>query len=338
MSHISRESCLVNPHIHITTCKPGGEAFNHFVEIRKRVYEMQPVPEETINYKYLAECVIAYIEDIPSGRLCIYKNEALRHNDKPVLFFGNFETINDHEVCAALMDFVSEYARAAGIDVIIGPVNGSTWEDYRLPLSGEHSMFYGDLVQPLYYKDLLQTAGLEIAHRYFTMISDTNGLMFPSGDIQAQLKDGGVIIRTVDINNYVTEIRKLYPLCIAAFRDNALYSDITEDDFLEKYLPLYGRIHKDFFLVAEQDSQIIAFLFAYPHAKQLIIKTMARHPAHKARGLVDTMVRTLYKNASLTGFNQVIHAFMHEDNRSYLRSHFYGASPLREYGLFIKYA
>lgn len=290
-----------------------------------------------INHRYLHSCVVALENNEVAGKLCIYLNPYLQYNGQPALQFGNFMSTESDAVFEQLLSHAVAVAGSQSIHYIIGPINGSTWDEYRLPLSDTAHPFMGDLSYPAYYKQLFTNNGFQLLHRYYTAVAPLNEDILEG----TQPITNGVRIRQIDMDIYQDELKLIYPLCMAAFKDNVLYSGISEQDFIDYYLPFASFIDARYLLMAEDMEGVAGFVFGYPdiqykNSKQLILKTIARHPARTYPGLVDGMIRTLYQRAYANGFKTMVHAFMHSDNRSYILSPAYGGTVCREYGLFIK--
>lgn len=313
---------------------PGDELFADFISAS----ECKP---GDIDVNTLLNCVIVYRDNMPVGRSCLYVNSDLHHDGMPVLVFGNFDCINDTAVSSALFGYIEQVAKDKNLQFMIGPMNGSTWNDYRLPITGERSTFTGDLDQPLYYSALLSNAGYTMMHRYYSSVAPIHITEAPCEDTIPVLASEGVTIRGIDVDNYTEELKKIYELCATAFAQNVLFSPIDEATFVNRYLPFRNIITSDLVLLAEQDSEIIAVFFAYPDVqalpeKRVVIKTMARNPHKKVKDLVSTMIKILHKNAVNLKYNEMVHAFMHEENRSRELSLQYEGMVIREYALFIK--
>lgn len=291
----------------------------------------EQLPDSTV--PYFASVLTAYKDGIACGSVSLYDNPYIEHNGQDVLLFGNVVTAQE-EGLAMLISKAEEVARQQGKQYIIGPVNGSTWNDYRLPLTEAKALFSGDLAEPLFYAASLQENGYEILHRYFSAVSGITEKEYAGIE---QLE--GITIRGINTDDLTTDLQKLYPLCADAFSENVLFSPIDEATFVKKYLQYATLLNNDFVLVAEQDSNIIAFVFAYPDmmdSKRLVMKTIARHPQHRVPGLIDNMIKIVLSNAAEKGYTEIVHAFMHEANRSVMISERYNGSIIREYALFIK--
>jgi L-amino acid N-acyltransferase YncA len=68
---------------------------------------------------------------------------------------------------------------------------------------------------------------------------------------------------------------------------------------------------------------------------RVIVKTVARHPADKYKGMAQMLSARFVKKALQKGFNTMIHAYMHIENRSNkVSTNFGGGDNTRHHVLF----
>ena len=96
------------------------------------------------------------------GRIAAIENR--RHNafhEDRVGFFGFFESVDDPQVAAALLDAAEAWLRARGLDTMRGPMSPSTNHECGLLVDGfeSHTTFMTTW-NPPYYERLLESAGL----------------------------------------------------------------------------------------------------------------------------------------------------------------------------------
>lgn len=315
--------------VSVIVAKPGDTSFHFFGDAAN------------INLQYLIQGVIAMRDGEPVGRLCIYDNPYIAHIGKPVLLFGNFECRDDTEVCSALMAFVEKEASRLNKSFIVGPMNGSTWDEYRLPLTEQVSPFLSDLQQPVYYSKLLQSTGFEAGYSYYSNCSDITADIVTDKQLGTALAKKGVIIRQIDMNRFKDELKSIHALSVAVFVNNLFYSPIDESGFIKKYLSLQSFLDSRFILLAEMQGNLLGFIFAFPDIyardkKRLVLKTIAKLPSCDIKGLIDHMIKLLHELAFSAGYSEFVHAFMQEQNKSMKISGRYDGTHLREYALFIK--
>ena len=287
--------------------------------------------------------LVLFLEEEPIGMACCYLNRGILYQESVPLLVGYFECM-DHEAGAEkLFQAVNAVALENQCRHIIGPMNGSTWDVYRFMLSVDDPLFFTEPHHPLYYNALFMQNGYQIISRYTSQITYCRDYNEPERtDLKNQLMQAGILIRPMKNENFGAELSRIYPLCMASFQSNFLYASINEGEFLARYLSLVEVLQPDFALVAEDPTGTpIGFMLCLPDLlhvpkTQLIIKTIARHPLLPVKGLMSVMGDQIYRQAAAQGYETIIHAFMHETNRSNQVSIRFGGQPYREYALYGK--
>src|SRR5687768_16335249 len=135
--------------INHVTCFPGDEAYEDFDLLPSLIYGTSvAVKKQHIPVAHLLRCVIVYGNGEPAARVALYDNYGIMHNDLPVLIAGAFESINDLPVARYLFETCNHLALLHNKNYIIGPMNGSTWEDYRLNMGTAQQPFFSETIYP----------------------------------------------------------------------------------------------------------------------------------------------------------------------------------------------
>jgi hypothetical protein len=293
---------------------------------------------QTSSFAHFFRGIVALEAGICCGHIALFLHSGQGYHEEPVLTLGYFHCINDQPTADLLLDAATELASACGMDCIAAPVNGTTWHDYRLPLTGGGPLFSGDLAAPLYYADLLTANGFEVAERYYSYKAS----LIQAGGYPLDLNQDNVVLRTLDLTRFEGELNLLYPVCNAAFAANPLFTGLSRQAFLERHLPLKQILHPGLTLLAEGHDRLpLAFMLCYhdhtdPSGQTLVLKTVAKNPDRNEPGLMSRVGAVLYRRALMAGYTSIIHAMMHEHNASLRRSLDFGGTLLRSYGLFIK--
>ena len=88
------------------------------------------------------------------------------------------------------------------------------------------------------------------------------------------------------------------------------------------YEPVKSFLNPEWVLIAENEKdEAIAFIFGFDNLynrseKSLIIKTLAQIPEYKYRGIGSYLTEFMHKKAKDAGYDNIIHALMHESNVS----------------------
>jgi GNAT superfamily N-acetyltransferase len=320
------------------SCLPGDADFKDFNAILPQLYLKGDISQkQNLPERLLVRCIIAYKDNLPAARIAIYDNPQLIFNDCPILLAGAFESIDDLAVVQALFSEVETMALQMEKKYIVGPMNGSTWEEYRIQIAGSEDLFFTEIPSLPYYHLLWERVGFSVLHKYYSSVATIHKIN-SVGELPSHIR-----VRNISLENFSYDLKAICDLTNKAFTDNPFFTVVPENEFLQKYLPLKRYIKEAFVLLAKDihTQQLLAYIFALPDVydksnETLIIKTIAKHPSEQTKGLITVMLEELHKRAFEKGYRKMIHAFMHETNSSRKLSNRFEGNVFREYALLIK--
>lgn len=162
----------------------GGEGLpKGFLDLPPLIYADDPlwIPEEPRlveaafdNGNLWFERGRAFALVIPErARLAVFVDPAALIGARPAAFFGYWETVGDAETDAALFARAEGWARTRGALDLYGPINFTTYGNYRLRLSAEPGAipFPGEPYNPPFYPDRLARLGFALRETYLTQVS-----------------------------------------------------------------------------------------------------------------------------------------------------------------------
>ena len=100
-------------------------------------------------------CFIAYKDDIPAGRIqCIIQKDANAKNGERRCRFNRYDVIDDLEVSKALFEKAEAWAKAKGMDTVVGPLSFSDLEREGMLVDGfeDQATFEANYNYPYYQK------------------------------------------------------------------------------------------------------------------------------------------------------------------------------------------
>ena len=250
----------------------------------------------------------------------------------PAATFGAFSCKNAVAGAEVLAQAIAA-ARAQGLRQIIGPMDGDTWHSYRFVTQTDGSPAF--LLEPA-ANDL----GLAVVRDAgFAQISGYFSARVPLTQAAQQRPPATneFIVETWDGSDPEVLFNQVYDLSCTAFARNAFYKPISRAAFLAMYMPLVPMLKRELIFFARRPEGALAgFLFGTPNysegptPRSVILKTYAS----LARGAGQHMAYAFHKAAAAAGYETAIHALIHDDNLSALRSAAEGAEVFRSYGLF----
>lgn len=228
-----------------------------------------------------------------------------------------------------------------GIKTVVGPMNGSTWNKYRLTTEGFDSPpFALESLTPKEYVHHFEAAGFSPIASYASAVVDAGKDFDRSGEALKRIEKRGFLIRSFRKDRSREELAGMYRIAVDSFKDNFLYSPISQNQFTAMYEPLVPVIDERLVFIAEKDGAMAGFLFAIPNKllasgrdDTVVIKTLARLSGGSCRGLGLALVSACHARAEELGYGKIIHALYKDDNRSGTFSA--DASPLRRYALYL---
>ncbi len=233
---------------------------------------------------------------------------------------------------ARLLSEAATLAKAEGATALIGPMEGDTWHAYRLISErGTHAPFLMEPSSADHDQAAFEAAGFNVISSYFSASAALSDLPGPKP------RDTDVFtIETWDGTDPEGLFTQVHQLSCAAFANNPFYKHIALADFLAMYLPMVPLLKQDLILFARDSTgALVGFLFGIPNYAEgpkptsVILKTYAS----SQKGAGHWLSYQFYINAKAMGFETAIHALMHDDNLSAVRSGLNGADVFRRYAL-----
>lgn len=320
-------------------CEPGSDEFREaFFNVRGTTESASSTI--TGGEKHLIACFVAVRDNVVSGRVAVYLNPEILHETETALLLGNFECIDDQDICNALLDAASGLCNEYGATWMIGPMNGSTWNSYRFITAGHHAeTFVTEMQHPAYYVNLWMRSGFVAVSQYVSNLAPIGKLTVD----ETIFSENNLKVRSLDAANLEAALRRVFGLVSEAFSGSPYYSSSSENEFVAKLMPLNVLLSNSFTrIVDDSDGNPVAFILCIPDVldpskKRLVVKTAAKSRSCTVPGIITMLNRQIMNDAAAAGFSEAIHAFMHVSNRSIERSMDFSGIPIRQYALFAKH-
>jgi len=330
----------------IIQTNPGQADFNLFTDFPKSIYDTNSIrfkTPESIPETFLKVCYLLSDHGKLVARASIYDNPLLQYQHQHALTVGNYECVDNPLYAARILSHLQMEARIMKAPYLIGPMNGSTWENYRFGISDENPSFFTEQLHHLYYNKHFIDAGFEPIAHYFSNID--RSLKFDKPEIlkrELEFSEQGVVIRPIDLSNFEQEIARIHEFNSVAFKTNFLYTPITKEAFIAKYTLTKKYIDPEFTLLAEDKNQhLIGYYFCVhdffnTKEKSIIVKTLARHPDRQWSGLGHVIGNIVYRKAISRGYKSAIHPFIYQQGTSVRLSENFSGANYKNYVLYGK--
>jgi hypothetical protein len=255
-------------------------------------------------------------------------------NGEPTAAIGRLEVTTQAGATAFLKDLTEE-CRHEGARWVLAPLDGDTWHTYRLAVEGSQRPFFA--MEPPAHP-VMQAALLEAG--FSPQLHYLSAEVPSSADRTPRLGSTRMSVRPLNLQDAEGELERMYRIASVAFQRAPLFTPITFEGFAALYRPALAKVMPELVLFAEDENgEAIGFLFGFPDwaagtasPRAAILKTYATLKPGAGALLADAF----HVRARQLGFATVVHALMHEDNRSRRHSHLLGGSPFRRYALFAR--
>ena len=285
------------------------------------------------------------------GNLHLWHNRP-NYNGKATSYIGNVNILEKYRKNETeIFNEIFESLKKDGIETIIGPLNGTTWNTYRYVTDkGHRSPFLMEPWNEDYYVELFEKIGFKpLAYYISTVMENMNPVQ--RGHLSKKIEKlkkfdyyKDITVKSAENEDLITLLNKIYDLTIEAFKNNFLYSKLDREIFLKMYMSYENKIVKKFFKMLYLKDELIGYVFGIPDYAELqykekvetmILKTIAISPKYNGKGMGYILIDELVKEAEHSGYKNVIYALMHEKNISKNIGLLLG-NELRKYALFIK--
>ena len=249
----------------------------------------------------------------------------------PAAAIGDF-SCKTPEAGAALLAKAIAWIKARGRDRIIGPMSGDTWHSYRFVSETDGSPPF--LMEPTnkpHEPEVFRTAGFAEISRYFSA-----RVALAEAAKSDPTPTEAFTVETWDGSDPEGLFGQVFELSTEAFANNAFYTPMSKADFLAMYLPVVPMLKQELIFFARRpDGSLAGFLFGIPNYAEGPTPTSAilKTYASLERGAGRHLASRFHKAALGMGFQDAIHALIHDDNQSADRSAAEGATLFRRYSL-----
>ena len=259
------------------------KALKEFVELPYSLYRGDPywVPPLRIAVKELmdrakhpfyanaeAEFFLARRDGHVVGRIAaIFDRNHNKAHEETAGFFGFFESINDPEVAARLLEEARKWVETRGATLLRGPVNPSTNYECGMLIDGfDSSPMVMMTYNPRYYPALMEAAGLRKAKDLNAYVNSaaTTDLEKIGRVADRKLAKSGVTVRPINMKDFDAEVGRIWDVYNAAWKRNWGFIPMTRDEFFLMGKEMKMILKPELVLIGEAAGKAIGFALALP--------------------------------------------------------------------------
>ena len=268
---------------------PGEGLPEGFLELPRLIYgsDEQWIPEDseavgrafTLENPWFSQGRAVLFTVPGAARLALFFQPDLRVQGRSVAFFGYWESAGVDGVDAQVFERAFELARSWGAEDMYGPINFTTFGNYRLRLSCEvgGSTFPDEPYNPAHYPGLLEEAGFELDQMYLTQVGNIE-----TGRVvrewkrpeQEALLSTGYRIDTLTHDLWMESLPELHGLVDHIFGRNFAYSPLSYESFADKCGESFIRraCPHTSVMAWGPEGDVAGFFLVYPHYGPLVVQ------------------------------------------------------------------
>jgi GNAT superfamily N-acetyltransferase len=303
------------------------------------------MPEDLVHHAPDAHWLLLNSDGQAVGRHSLWWQRTPPHQGHRLGIIGHYAAADATKARLLLQHACAQLA-AKGVTLAVGPMDGNTWRRYRfITERGSEPLFFLEPDHPDEWPLHFAENGFVPLAQYFSGLnSDLSQEDTRIQDAAERFTAAGLRVRPLQMQRFDEELRKIYAVSEISFKNNFLYTPVSQEDFLGQYHRLEKYVRPELVLIAEQQQRPVGFIFTIPDLLQgqrgqvidtVIIKTVAVLPDRAHAGLGGYLVGHSQIVARELGYKRVIHALMHESNASRNISGHY-ARTMRRYTLFAR--
>ena len=194
-------------------------------------------------------------------------------------FFGFFECVEDYEIAEVLLDTVRNWLKSKGMEIMRGPANFSSNEEWGFLLEGFDSppvfmMSYN----PRYYLDFMERYGMRKAKDLYAYFIDKNSpppqrVVKMAESIRQKERISLHNINMKDLKNEADKVKTIYN---SAWSKNWGFVPMTDEEFDHMVEGLKKVVDPHLVFIAEVDGRPAGFSLALPDVNQVLHRINGR--------------------------------------------------------------
>jgi len=244
-------------------------------------------------------------------------------------------------VTRGLLSSCERWLASRGVDKVYGPVDFSTFFDYRFrDRTGEEGLgpdFSWEPTQPQSYLLAFGAAGYTPAERYHSVFYETSKA-FPTRSVakiwepawRTAIDRGMEFVAFDDVQPVETLIPIVEAITFDAFKENFLYSPIRSEVFQAMYAPIVKRLDLSLsHLVRAPDGEAVGFTYAFEDTGYCVAKSTAVRPAWRGLRLSSALTYRCLMRADERGLTKFASALVRDGNVNEFLENWHHPHPVR---------
>jgi len=214
------------------------------------------------------------------GRIAgIVNHNHVEYHQEKAGFFGLFECVEDYEIAKALLDSVREWLKSKGMEIMRGPANFSSNEEWGFLAEGfEYRPVVMMGYNPPYYLDFMGKYGMVKAKDLYAYFVDES---LPTPERVVRMAENikkreNVKIRNINMKEFDREVEGIKRIYNSAWSKNWGFIPMTDEEFDHLAKNLKQIVDPYMVFIAEVDGKPGGFSLALPDFNQVLARLNGR--------------------------------------------------------------
>jgi len=255
---------------------------DEFIEFSKKLYDKKHNMEDpdtireflmdqhTLSKYFHLNKFLVYKNDEVVGRFVITEYPL----DKKVCYIGFFECIKDNKVAKYLFHEAESFAKDKGYQKIIGPVDASFWNKYRLKINLFDKLPYtGEPYNLDYYYKMFLDNHYKVVEHYVSNIFQSVDESYHNDKFTEHFKEFeklGYQIVKPDPKDFNKCMEEVYTLIMDLYSDFPTFKPLEKDDFMNVFKSYKSILNMDMVRMAYYKGQAVGFCISVPNYHNLV--------------------------------------------------------------------
>ena len=249
-----------------------------FLVLPSRIYSNEPVwvpPLKSEITRTLDQAKNPYFVGVDLQKFICYKNDEpvaraiavinpkhwKKFNQKTA-FFGFYESLNDEQASAFLLEKIGEYCRQKGAERLEGPFNPNHYSELGMLVRNFEKPAFFEPYNPEYYPSLIKNSGFEVVYRIHTRKNTEAGdPLKPLGlNSKSRLEAKGYTLRHFNLFDMEAELGRIREVFNDAFSENWHFLPVSREEYRFSVKSLFAVTNPSLIQIVEHNGKPVGVL------------------------------------------------------------------------------
>jgi hypothetical protein len=206
---------------------------------------------------------VCYQDGHPVARaLTVINPEHWKKFNQKTAFFGFYESIDDEQASAILLETMMTYCRSQGAEYLEGPFNPNHYSELGMLVKNFERPVFFESYNPEYYPVFMKKAGFESIYHIHTRINTQTGNFISERhrNYKSMTDSKGYRIRAFNLFDMKAELERIREVFNDAFSENWHFLPLSRKEYLYSARSLFAVTNPGLIQIVEHNGKPVAVL------------------------------------------------------------------------------